>query len=309
MYRVTEGDLKDYSDLINNGFSQRAACEALGIPRSTMQDTLARLDQPKPKRGLPKIVFVDVETAPSVVVAFGRFNQNFSQDNVLEEGGWLISACWKYAGSHKVHKVCLTPKEIGTRDDSRIVAALFDIIEDSDIIVAQNGDRFDLPVIQTRGLINNMPPFKSVKTVDTLKIARRLKFNSNRLDSLGEQLGLGRKVQHTGIDLWVRCMKGDKNALRDMVEYNEQDVILLEAVYNKLKCYDNKHPNMAHYYDDNTPRCRVCGSTDLTESGHSIFTDVSEFVEVVCNDCNSRSRTRQAINTKDKRKSILAGVR
>lgn len=313
-YKVSPLDIAEYRQLLSYGFSQRQACLTLGIPRATMQDALRRLDEdeidiPALEARAPKILFFDIENAPSVVVSFSRFNVNFGQDNVLEEGGWMLTACYKWAGESKIHKLCLTPEEALARDDSSIVAGLYEAFEEADLVVAQNGDRFDVPLLKTRGLVNGFPPFKTVRSIDTLKMARQLKFNSNRLDSLGAQLGLGRKVQHTGIDLWVRCMNGDADALREMLEYNEQDVVLLEAVYNKLRAYDTRHPNLGQYYSDNNSRCPACGSHNLTATGHSVFTPVSEFAEIVCEECGHRSRSRQAINTKEKRASLVMSAK
>lgn len=310
MSRIDESTMRSYLRLKSLGYSQREACAELGVPRSSMQNALKQewnLEEAEIEEGA-KILFIDVECAPSALVGFGRFNQHFGQDNVLEEGGWLITACYKWADSDDVVELALTPEQALKRDDSDIVAAIYEAVEEADIVVAQNGDRFDMPLINTRGLLNGFQPMKPVKTVDTLKIAKRLKFNSNRLDSLGSQLGLGRKVSHDGIDLWVRCMKGDMSAINDMLEYNVQDVILLEQVYNKIRGFDNKHPNMAHYHSDNKKRCPVCGSHDIHETGHSAYTPISEFKEMKCNNCGNRSRTRQPINSKEKRASILANI-
>lgn len=310
MSKINKEVMREYLKLVSLDYSQREACKVLGVPRSSMQDAL------KQEWNLTdidvdsvKILFIDVECAPSVLVGFGRFNQYFGQDNVLEEGGWLITACYKWAGEADVTELKLTPEQALARDDSDIVASIYEVVEEADLVIAQNGDRFDIPLINTRGLLNGFEPMKPVKTVDTLKIARRLKFNSNRLDSLGAQLGLGRKVSHDGIDLWVRCMNGDFDAIEEMLVYNVQDVILLEQVYNKIRGFDNKHPNVAHYFKDNKTRCPVCGSHDIKETGNSAFTPVSEFKEMKCGNCGNRSRKRQPINSKEKRASILANIR
>ena len=42
MSKITQDDLQEYNNLISEGFSQRKACEILGIARSTMQDALKR---------------------------------------------------------------------------------------------------------------------------------------------------------------------------------------------------------------------------------------------------------------------------
>lgn len=308
MSKITEQDYAEYLELIAEDYSQRKACEILGIPRSSMQDFIKRMESSEVEGSVsttrnPVIAFYDLECMPSVSVSFGRWKQNIGVDNVLEEGAWLISAVVSINGV--VTSLCLTPQEALDRDDSRIVANLYEIFEGVDIAVAQNGDRFDWPLFKTRCIKNGFNPPKTVKHIDTLKIAKQLKFNSNRLDSLGKELGLGRKIQHSGIDLWIRCMRGEQDALDQMLEYNEQDVVLLQQVYYKLRAFDSKHPNVSHFYSDDKTRCPVCGSEDLVLTGNSVYTPVSEFAEVACGSCGHRSRKRQAINTKDKRLNLL----
>ena len=98
--------------------------------------------------------------------------------------------------------------------------------------------------------------------MDTLKVARsQFKMTYNRLDSVAEFLGVARKDKHAGFDMWEQCMAGDPKAWAAMVKYNKQDVVVLEAVYNKLLPWDTRHPNVALYGDrpDACPKCRKIG--------------------------------------------------
>ncbi len=280
----------------------------LGLSKSGVNDYLnSKLKEviKAPIKDGPRTLLFDLENAPSIGVAFQRFKVNLSPDHILDEGGWLISACWKFLGEDKMYKIVLTPEEAIARDDSRIVAELYEAFEETDIAIGQNIDRFDLALFKTRCIAHGFGPPKTVKTIDTLKIAKQLKFNSNKLDSLGAYLGLGRKMKHTGIDLWIRCMQGDSKALAEMLEYNEQDVLLLEAVYLKVRAFDSKAPNLGHFYAGEEVRCPACGSTDVSPTGHSIFTQISEFKEMKCNDCGHRSRERTNISTKGKKANVL----
>ena len=276
----TASDLEDYSEIVTN-FKKKGA----------------------------RILFFDLESTPSIVATFGRWKQNIGTQSVLREGGFLLSACWKYLGDESVTRVVLTPEEALSGDDTKIVCALYEAFEEADIVVAHNAVRFDVPLFKTRLISHSMPPPKTVKVVDTLQIAKGLRFNSNKLDSLGNYLNVGRKAETTGISLWINCMAGDQDALNDMVKYNEQDVVLLEKVYMKLRAFDTRPANAGHYHDDDLSHCPVCGSTDVETTGNSVFTPVSEFVEVLCNDCGHRSRTRQVLNSKDKRNKLLITAR
>jgi transposase-like protein len=310
-------------NFLQAGISSRSIAEILGISKSGVNDfiaglkkkatqvhTFGEITQPVKKKKIKprklKVLFFDLENAPSVVVAFQRFNVNLSPDHILEEGGWLLSAAWSWGHSNAVHGAVLTPAEALARDDSRIVAELYEQIEQADIVVAHHGDNFDVPLFKTRCLKNGFNPPKILKTVDTVKMARRLKFNSNKLDSIGNYLEAGRKVKHSGISLWVDCMNAVPSALKNMLTYNKQDVRLLKEVYYDMLPFDNRHPNVGQFYDDGEVHCPSCGGTDLSITGNVVSTNVSQYTELVCGDCGHRSRTRKAINSKEHRKLQLS---
>lgn len=285
------------------GSSSREIADALNISKSGVNDFLNSGEKPKVQG--PRVLFLDLETAPATVVTFGRFNVNITQDHVIKEGHYMLTAAWSWLGSDTVYRIRLDPDEAISGDDSDIAAALYEVIEEADVVISHNGIRFDMPVIKTRLLANGFPPHKTVKVLDTLKMAKHFRFPSNKLDSIAAYLKLGRKVDTGGIDLWVRCINGDNAALEQMTEYNDHDVVLLKEVYNKLAAFNSGTANFGNYYDDDKHHCPACGSTAVTETENFVYTPVSKFEEVVCNDCGHRSRLRTAVNTKEQRKKAL----
>lgn len=308
---MTREDYIEYLTLKEAGYSQNEACTMLGIPRSTMYDYIKREEEFEQYcEDGPKILFFDIESAPDLSVGFGRFNVNHGQDSIIGEGGYFLTAAWKWADSSTIHTSHISdPAERWYGDDSEVVMDLYDAFEAADIVVAHNLKRFDLPMLKARLAYHNLPPLKTVKLVDTLQIAKQLRFNSNKLDSLAAYLGIGRKTQHTGIKLWVDVMRGDQDALDLMLGYNQQDVNLLESVYYRLRQFDTKHPNVKHYYTGDEPRCPVCGSEDVEETGNSVYTQVSKFSEIECGNCGHKSRTRTVLNSKENRASILLSTK
>ncbi len=279
---------------------QKEGCTILYKPEDVALKYLST-QQASPAR----ILLLDIETAPDIAATFGRFKQNIGVDNVVREGGWIISAAWQWLGENTIYCTAVTPEEARNSDDSGVVAELYELLEQCDAVVAHNGEKFDIPVIKARLTVNNFPEPKKVKVIDTLKIAKQMRFQSNKLDALGKVLKEARKQEHEGISLWIDCMRGDEDALKRMLEYNVQDVSLLEKVYNRIKHMDSKPVNLGLFYDDNEHRCPVCGSSDVEYTGNSVYTQVSEFKEVQCGDCGHRSRERKAINSKEKRSSLL----
>src|ERR1035437_5750157 len=201
----------------------------------------------QPKR--PKICFFDIETAPSL----GYFWGKLWETNIIDvQAPWyMLSFAYKWLGENKIHTRALPDYPIFKKDkenDKELVEDLHDLFDQADILIAHNGDRFDIRKTNARFIMQGLRPPSPYKTIDTLKAARRhFQFESNKLNDLGQYLKLGRKLPHTGFDLWKRCMTGEKAAWQTMRDYNARDVELLEKVYEKLKPYMTNHPDLGVY--------------------------------------------------------------
>jgi hypothetical protein len=311
--------IKSINELKKLGLSGREIAKELSLSKSSVNYALAGLGHEgyssrRPKNPVTlaktgaKILMFDLESTPSITATFGRFKVNVGLDAVIEEGGWLLSIAWKFLGEDKVHSAALTPEEAISRDDSRLVAILYELFEEADFVMAHNLLQFDLPLFKTRLIVNFFPPAKTVKPIDTLQIAKKLKFNSNRLNGLAQELGLTKKVENDGMPLWLGCMRGEQKHLDKMQAYNEGDIVTLEQVYLALRAFDAKSPSQALYHDDDKVRCGVCGSEDVEHTGHSVYTAASEFKEIKCNSCGKRSRTRTNLMSQLKRKTLLSNI-
>lgn len=215
-----------------------------------------------------RIAFFDIETAPSLGYFFDKWKEN---NIVATECDWyIISFAVKWNGSKKVHTYALPDYPLYKKDkenDRELVKDLHAIFSEADILVAHNGDKFDIKKANTRFLSHGMRPPKTYKSIDTLKIARqKFRFDSNRLDDLGKSLGVGRKLPNTGFHLWRACMRGDLKAWRIMRRYNARDVELLERVYLKLRPWATNHPNLNLYHGRPT-KCPTCQSESIKSKG------------------------------------------
>ena len=304
--------IKDFS---NMGFSGRKIAKMLDLSKSGVNDYLRTLiendrTQIENVKG-PRILIIDVETAAATAMTFGRFKINLSQDNIVDEGGWILCASWRWLGEETNHSIHLNSTEVALQDDSRIVERMIELLDEADAIVAHNGCSFDHKVIQTRATFHGYAKLPTVKVLDTLLLARRyLRLPSNKLDSIGEYFGLGRKIDTGGIRLWKEVQQGSVQAMKDMVEYCQQDVDLLHDVYVKLRHLGTAGNafNAALYYNDDKMRCNVCGSDELTPTERKVSTTVSQFDEYFCNSCGSLHKTRKSSVSKSKRSTLLSAV-
>lgn len=217
----------------------------------------------------PKVLFWDIETSLQPVAVFQlAHNDWINPENIVEER-YIICGSWKWADSDKVHAVSvLNDVERYAKDphdDKHVVEALHAVLSQADVIVHHNGDSFDKRYLETRALFHKLSPLPPTPTVDTYKVAKsRLMLNSNKLDYIGGLLGLGKKIK-TSHGLWLRVMNGEKAAVREMVEYNKQDVLLLEKVYEKLKPYMNSLTNLELF--GASEGCPRCGSKKVQRRG------------------------------------------
>jgi hypothetical protein len=255
---------------------------------------------------MPKIFLFDIETAPIMAYVWSIWKQNVGMNQIVHDwrmltwaGKWLDSDEILYDSCH-LHG--------DTDDDKPILASLWQCLDEADIVVAHNGNKFDIKKVNARFLQRGFKPPSPYRKIDTLLEAKKnFAFTSNRLDSLGKALGVGGKVETGGFSLWSRCMNGDHTAFEEMVEYNIGDITLLEDVYLALRPWMHNHPNVAVYDDDVEPACPKCGGTHLQYRGYAT-TQVSKFRRFQCQDCGGWGRERINVLDKDKRASVKANV-
>ena len=215
----------------------------------------------------PRIVSFDIETSPNLGYTWGKYEQTVID---FKQGWRILSFSMKVLGQKRVRTFALPDYPNYRRDklnDEALVRDLWKMMNEADIIVAHNGDNFDVKKANARFIVYQLDPPAPYKTVDTLKIARRVAaFNSNKLDDLAAVLKIGRKLPTTGKDLWLGCMMGDMKSWRMMKRYNAHDVVLLEKVYLRLRPWAPAHPNV-NLITGEPRNCKVCSSLRLIKFG------------------------------------------
>ena len=234
----------------------------------------------------PKILVCDLETLPNQGYTWGRWDQNvirFTQESCI-----ATFVC-KWLGNPKIISKALpdypgyTP---GSYDDKLLVADLWKLFDEADILVAHNGDQFDIKVATGRFILHGMKPPSPFKTIDTKKMVKEVaRYNSNSLDDLCGLLDLGHKIR-TDFDLWEGCIKGDMKCWNQMVKYNRMDVLLLEKLYYRLAPYAKTHPNLTFW---TRGMCPKCGSHNIQYRG-TVRCITRQYQRFVCNDCGSWGR-------------------
>lgn len=256
----------------------------------------------------PKILIFDIETSPLMAYIWQTqvWKASVSHDKIMSEW-FMITWSAKWLFDDKVMSAALTPKEVKHEDDSRIIKELWNLLDEADIVIAHNGSKFDVPNMNARFIVHNMKPTSPYQTIDTVMVARKqFGFTHNNLDALARIFGFDPKLK-TDFDLWKKCLEGDQGSLTKMREYNEQDVLLLEEVYLKLRPWIKSHPNVAIYLEQDHPVCPNCGGEDLKPKGY-YYTPSGRYKTHQCQDCGGVARERTTDYPKELRNSLFISV-
>lgn len=267
--------------------------------RKTCWDLLNRRKQQVEAPNSAKILVFDIETAPIKTYVWRRWGQNINNAQTLNDD-WPIltwSAKWLFEDDMLSDK--MTPTEALERDDKRVVTSLWNLIEEADIVIAHNGLKFDMRMMNGRFFIHGIKPPSSVQVIDTLRAARRtMALPSFKLDDIATYLGKEGKIK-TEMSWWTKFLEGDPEAIDRMQEYNDKDVYVLEEVYLSLRPWIKPHPNMGLFIGDDIQCCPSCGSKNL-EYLDKYATYVNLFDEIRCGDCSALSRSRKSGNIRDR---------
>ena len=214
-----------------------------------------------------RVLIWDLENTPLIGYTWGTYETDVIQ---ISQQSHLLSFAWKWLGEKSVHVLGLNDFPQYRKDltnDYYLVKELHSLIDQADVTIAHNGDRFDMRKARARFLVHNLLPPSPVKQIDTLKVARKyFSMASNKLDDLGNVLGVGRKIDVGGFKVWLGCMAGDEKSWARMKKYNKQDVQLLEDVYLRLRPWIDGHPNIAILNGD-MDSCPRCGADAMTKQG------------------------------------------
>lgn len=266
------------------------------------------IESKKPKKiqePKARVLIFDIETSPLEAYVWRLWKTNVNLGQVIND--WFI-ICWsaKWLDEDEVLGDCVTPEEAINKDDKRVVTSLWKLFDEADIVVAHNGNKFDVPKMNSKFIISGLQPPTPYYSVDTCNVSKKVfGFSSNKLDALATYFGFEHKLD-TDFSLWEGCLKGNQESLDYMLKYNKQDVVLLEQVYLKLRPWIKNHPSMSTILK--RPNiCTVCGSSNIYLLEDKYYhTQVNSYPMYRCKECGALIRDRKPIN-KVKHSQIVCG--
>jgi uncharacterized protein len=243
----------------------------------------------------PRILTLDIERFPNIVHKWSLFDKNPTPINMVEQFGSTVSFAAKWYGVNRVEFY-----SDFHHGHEAMVEQAHRLLDETDIVITYNGDSFDLPHLRKEMVVQGLGPHAPVLSVDLYKVVRKhYRFESNKLDHVAQQLGVGTKVHHEGHGLWRRCMAGEEKAWSLFKRYNIGDVRLTERVYGRLRPWIHNHPHMGLFLGEESA-CNRCGSTDLERRGFA-HTPLSSYQQYRCRGCGGWHRGKTAIARVDER--------
>lgn len=247
---------------------------------------------------MSKILVLDIETSPNQSYTWGLWNQNVSLNQLIEASTVL---CWsaKWLGDKKVHFS-------GMYDSNHrnMCKKIHKLLDEADAVITYNGDKFDLPTLNREFLRHRLTPPSPYKSIDLYKTVKsKFKFVSNKLDHVASELGIGQKVKHDGMPLWLECMAKKPQAWKTMKKYNCQDVKLTEEVYERMIGWVKSPFNHNSYKTHDGIVCPNCGSNHMQKRGTAVTTS-RKYQRYQCLECGKWSKSNKSIKELTKREFV-----
>lgn len=238
----------------------------------------------------PKVLTLDIETAPILAYTFETRNTNITPVQIIEPTRVIcFAAKWLHESSVRFYSEY-------HHGQPAMIRHAFDLLDEADVVVTYNGDRFDLPHLQREfkqaGLGRPSPSI----SVDLYKVIKKVeKWPSHKLAYITEQLGLSGKLPNSGFPLWIACLdESDENsdmrhkAWNLMRRYNKQDVRTTEELFTSYRSDVTNMPSLSLWQPEGEEldllRCPGCGSFKVQQRGWRM-TKVRAYRRYQCQEC------------------------
>lgn len=236
----------------------------------------------------PKILYLDIENAPSIAATWGINDVNLHYSDIIPDMEWfIISGQWAWNDSKQVNTVSLLddPKRFkkNFRDDYHVVNTLRDLIDEADIVIGHNIKGYDLKKIKAKMTEHMIKPFMNPIVIDTWQWSKQFGFTSRSLKNLCKKLSLTSKLEHES-GSFIRAALGDKDAIKKIVTYGKGDIPTVRELFKRLRPYIPNQPNMNLWRGKDVDCCPSCGSDDIMKKGHR-FNKTTAVSRFRCNSC------------------------
>ena len=154
--------------------------------------------------------------------------------------GFMLSWCIKPLDEKKILFDMIDKKDMFNGVfDRGLTESLVDAMKSFDIIGTYYGTGFDIPFIRSRADYHRIdfPEFGSIYHWDLyFRVRSKYKLHRCSLAAITAFLDIPGKTP-LDISVWFKAKYGDREALKNILEHNRQDVLILESLYKRIGKY------------------------------------------------------------------------
>lgn len=234
-----------------------------------------------------KVLVLDIETSPLLAYVWGIHDQYIASNQLYKD--WYIIA-WgaKWLGEKEV--IYRDARKWKYGNDRIILKPLWHLLNEADIVLTQNGKKFDIKKINARFILHGMKPPKPFKHLDTYLLVKHVaSFTSNSLSYLSKNIcSAHKKDSHhsfPGFNLWKECLLGNVKAWEEMKHYNIKDVLSTEELYLKLQAWVPEHMPNVYPVTKHRSHCGTCGYFGQMQSGRPRHGKLYSYKQNRCPKC------------------------
>lgn len=261
----------------------------------------------------PKVLFIDIETFPALYHAYQPRTEFLRKDQMVLDVAMRSWAAKWLGDDNLLYRDTRGQKD--PRNAAKILPELWKLMDEADVIIGQNSNKFDIPKIQGWFMLYKTKdrhppsPFKKVDTKNICKKHFGLTYNS--LEHMCEFFGVKhRKLKHErfpGLELPRQCEAGNLAAWKENEEYNKNDVLCLEDVWTAIRAWDNSL-NQNLFTASKVSTCHVpgCGG-QYVKNGH-YYPTTGKYQRYACMECGHPARGRDNLLSRGKKNNLKVGV-
>lgn len=254
----------------------------------------------------PKILLFDIETSPLVTHTWSLYGEQSIGVNQIVRDWEILSWSAKWLDQNKaMYRDQRNNKKI--INDYKMIKAIWKLLNEADVVITQNGKKFDVRKLNAKFVENKLGPPSSFKHIDTRMLAKSkfdlpsysLEYMTKKFCKKYKKLKSRKFIGH---ELWTECIAGNIKAWKEMEAYNKMDVLALEELYYFFQGWDSTI-NHNLYNDSATAVCNSCGHDEFQKIGFG-FTASGKFQRYRCKNCGSETRSKVNLLSKEKRASL-----
>lgn len=211
----------------------------------------------------PKFLIYDLETSRATFKRFWTGKQYLSYRDMVDEPK-IITVAWKWLGEDSVYSLTWDKDQC----DKCLVDEFAEVYNSADLVIGLNNNSFDNRWLTARAAKYGIPINPYTKSYDIMRQAKKLfRLPSYSMDYMTKYFGVANKLSHEGISMWDKVESGtikeQKQALKDMVDYNVGDIIATEDLYMTIRKYSKHKIHVGTLSDRSKFSCPECGGHSL----------------------------------------------